>query len=90
MDSSDNSYQQAGERRLDLLFTFEALPDSSPEALAFLCHWLNAEKPGGLVAQLREHGLADSLKAAPLYHYAGQALLHIEFTRPAHATQPAT
>jgi coenzyme PQQ biosynthesis probable peptidase PqqF len=88
MDSSDNSYQQAGERRLDLLFTFEALPDSSPEALAFLCHWLNAEKPGGLVAQLREHGLADNLKAAPLYHYAGQALLHIEFTRPAHATQP--
>ncbi|MFD2884938.1 hypothetical protein ACFS4T_31660 [Pseudomonas lini] len=44
MDSSDNSYQQAGERRLDLLFAFEALPDSSPEALAFLCHWLNAEK----------------------------------------------
>lgn len=88
MDSSDNSYQQAGERRLDLLFAFEALPDSSPEALAFLCHWLNTEKPGGLLAQLREHGLAENLKAAPLYHYAGQALLHIEFTRPARATQP--
>ncbi|MCP1443044.1 coenzyme PQQ biosynthesis probable peptidase PqqF [Pseudomonas sp. GGS8] len=88
MDSSDNSYQQAGEHRLDLLFAFEALPDSSPEALAFLCHWLNTAKPGGLLAQLREHGLADNLKAAPLYRYAGQALLHIEFTRPAHTTQP--
>jgi coenzyme PQQ biosynthesis probable peptidase PqqF len=87
MESSNNSYQQAGERRLDLLFTFEALPDSSPEALAFLCHWLNAAKPGGLLAHLRDCGLADHLKAAPLYRYAGQALLHIEFTLPANAPQ---
>jgi coenzyme PQQ biosynthesis probable peptidase PqqF len=86
MDSSDKSYQQTGARRLDLLFAFEALPDSSPEALAFLCHWLNAAKPGGLLAQLRERGLADSLKAAPLYQFAGQALLHIELTLPANAT----
>lgn len=86
MESSDNSYQQAGERRLDLLFAFEALPEVSPEALAFLCHWLNAAKPGGLLAQLRERGLADSLRAAPLYQFAGQALLHIEFSLPAKAT----
>ncbi|WP_415765746.1 pyrroloquinoline quinone biosynthesis protein PqqF [Pseudomonas sp. ZB1P45] len=86
MDSSDKSYQQAGARRLGLLFAFEALPDSSPEALAFLCHWLNAAKPGGLLTQLRERGLADSLKAAPLYQFAGQALLHIELTLPANAT----
>ncbi|MFJ7108267.1 pyrroloquinoline quinone biosynthesis protein PqqF [Pseudomonas sp. NPDC098740] len=86
MDSSNKSYQQVGARRLDLLFAFDALPDSSPEALAFLCHWLNAAKPGGLLAQLRERGLADSLKAAPLYQFAGQALLHIEFTLPADAT----
>ncbi|MHC8388831.1 pyrroloquinoline quinone biosynthesis protein PqqF [Pseudomonas sp. MDT2-39-1] len=87
MDSSDKSYQQVGERRLDLLFAFEALPDSSREALAFLCHWLNAAKPGGLLAELRTRGLAESLKAAPLYQFAGQALLHIEFTtaQPAHA-----
>ncbi|KPG91433.1 pyrroloquinoline quinone biosynthesis protein PqqF [Pseudomonas sp. RIT-PI-q] len=83
MDSSHNSYQQAGERRLDVLFAFEALPDSSPEALAFLCHWLSAAKPGGLLAQLRAQGLVDNLKAAPLYQFAGQALLHIEFTVPA-------
>jgi coenzyme PQQ biosynthesis probable peptidase PqqF len=86
MDSSDKSYQQAGARRLDLLFAFDALPDSSPEALAFLCHWLNAAKPGGLLAQLRECGLTDSLKAAPLYQFAGQALLHIEFTLPTNTT----
>jgi len=79
MNASQTTYQQAGERRLDLLFAFEALPESSPEALAFLCHWLNAKKPGGPVATLREQGLADSLNAAPLYQFAGQALLHIEF-----------
>ncbi|MGE8485343.1 MAG: pyrroloquinoline quinone biosynthesis protein PqqF [Pseudomonas sp.] len=90
MDSSANSYQQAGERRLDLLITLEALPDSSPEALAFLCHWLNAAKPDGLLAQLQNSGLADNLKAAPLYRYAGQALLHIEFTLRANATQPGS
>ncbi|OYQ11123.1 pyrroloquinoline quinone biosynthesis protein PqqF [Pseudomonas mandelii] len=80
MDSSYTRYQQAGERRLDLLFALEALPDSSREALAFLCHSLNAAKPGGLLAELGEEGLADSLKAVPLYQFAGQALLHIEFT----------
>ncbi|MEJ5059737.1 MULTISPECIES: pyrroloquinoline quinone biosynthesis protein PqqF [unclassified Pseudomonas] len=83
MDSSDNSYQQASKHRLDLLFALEALPDSSPEALAFLCHWLNSAKSGGLLAGLRTQGLADRLKAEPLYQFAGQALLHIEFTLPA-------
>jgi coenzyme PQQ biosynthesis probable peptidase PqqF len=86
MESSNTSYQQAGERRLDLLFAFEALPDSSTEALAFLCHWLNAAKPGGLLAGLRDGRTTDSLKAAPLYRFAGQALLHIEFTLAPHAT----
>ncbi|WP_085716507.1 pyrroloquinoline quinone biosynthesis protein PqqF [Pseudomonas sp. B28(2017)] len=88
MDASANSYQQAGERRLDLLFALEALPEFSAEALAFLCHWLNMAKPGSLLADLRERGLADHLKAQPLYQFAGQALLHIEFTLP--AASPAT
>ncbi|MNX66607.1 Protease 3 precursor [compost metagenome] len=88
MTTSDISYQQAGERRLDLLFALEALPESAAEALAFLCHWLNADKPGGLLADLRERGLAKKLKAKPLYQFAGQALLHIEFTLPAYS--PAT
>ncbi|MNS55639.1 Protease 3 precursor [compost metagenome] len=82
MDASTNSYQQAGERRLDLLFALEVLPDFSADALAFLCHWLNLAKPDGLMADLRERGLADHLKAQPLYQFAGQALLHIEFTLP--------
>ena len=86
MHTSEKTYQQAGERRLDLLFAFEALPESSREALAFLCHWLNATKPGGLMAKLREQGLADSLKGAQLYQFDGQALLHIKFT----TTQPGS
>ncbi|UVM04637.1 pyrroloquinoline quinone biosynthesis protein PqqF [Pseudomonas laurylsulfatiphila] len=83
MSSSERSYQQAEERRLDWLFALESLPESCAEALAFLCHWLNSAKPGGLSADLRERGLAVHLKAQPLYQFAGQALLHIELTLPA-------
>jgi len=86
MESSEATYQQVGERRFDLLFTFESLPDSSTEALAFLCHCLNTSKPGGLLAQLRERGLAEHLNAKLLYHFAGQAVLHVEFTTIAPAS----
>ncbi|SCZ34239.1 MULTISPECIES: pyrroloquinoline quinone biosynthesis protein PqqF [unclassified Pseudomonas] len=78
MASSPTSYQQAREGCLDLLFAFEDLPAASPQALDFLCMWLNSSKPGGLLATLRQRGLADSLKATALYEFAGQALLHIE------------
>ncbi|MHA6232716.1 pyrroloquinoline quinone biosynthesis protein PqqF [Pseudomonas fluorescens group sp. PF-69] len=80
MSTADNSYQQVDAQRLHQLFALEALPDSSADALAFLCHWLNSAKPGGLLAGLRDRGWATHLKAAPLYQFAGQALLHIEFT----------
>lgn len=80
MCTAENSYQQIGERRLNLLFAFEHLPDSSPRALDFLCTWLNSSKPGGLLAKLQNQQLIDSLKAAPLYQFSGQALLNIEFT----------
>ncbi|MGG7671992.1 pyrroloquinoline quinone biosynthesis protein PqqF [Pseudomonas sp. WC2] len=76
------SYQQADERRGNLLLAFDALPESSHEALAFLCHWLNNAKPGGLLAHLQQLKLADGLNAAPVYQFAGQALLHLEFTAP--------
>jgi coenzyme PQQ biosynthesis probable peptidase PqqF len=89
MNATNRSYQQMNERRLDLLFTFEALPASSPEALAFLCHWLNVAKPGGLLAELQIRGLAQQLKAAPLYQFAGQALLHIELTLNSNAQPTA-
>ncbi|WP_085727774.1 pyrroloquinoline quinone biosynthesis protein PqqF [Pseudomonas sp. R37(2017)] len=85
MTTPEPSYQLAGERRLDLLFALEALPELSAEALLFLCHWLNSEKPGGLLADLRERGLAEKLKAEPLYQFAGQAVLHVEFTLPANS-----
>lgn len=78
VESAQAGYQQTREGCLDLLFTFEDLPAASPQALDFLCTWLNASKPGGLLATLRQRGLADSLKATPLYEFAGQALLHIE------------
>lgn len=77
------SYQQVGERSSHLLFAFEALPDSSAEALVFLCHCLNSTKPGGLLSHLQQQRLADGLKAVPLYQFAGQALLHLQFTAPA-------
>ncbi|QXI00062.1 pyrroloquinoline quinone biosynthesis protein PqqF [Pseudomonas monsensis] len=77
------SYQQVGEQHCNLLFAFEALPDTCAEALAFLCHCLNNAKPGGLLAHLQQQKLADSLKATPLYHFAGQALLHLQLTAPA-------
>ena len=86
MASSQTSYQQAREGCLDLLFAFEDLPAASPQALDFLCTWLNSSKPGGLLATLRQRGLADNLKATALYEFAGQALLHIELK---HANAPA-
>ncbi|WP_339477209.1 pyrroloquinoline quinone biosynthesis protein PqqF [Pseudomonas sp. RL_5y_Pfl2_73] len=78
MATSQTSYQQGHEGCLDLLFAFEDLPAASPQALDFLCTWLNSSKPGGLLATLRQRGLADSLKATVLYEFTGQALLHIE------------
>ncbi|CDF96357.1 MULTISPECIES: pyrroloquinoline quinone biosynthesis protein PqqF [unclassified Pseudomonas] len=79
MESSDTGYQQVSDRDLALLFAFENLPRASPQALDFLCTWLNTGKPGGLLAALRQRGLADSLNATPLYEFDRQALLNIEF-----------
>ncbi|WP_192562625.1 pyrroloquinoline quinone biosynthesis protein PqqF [Pseudomonas gozinkensis] len=82
MDTPQASYQQVGKRRGDLLFALEDLPESSAEALAFLCHWLNNAKPGGLLAHLQNQGLANGLQACVQYQFSGQALLHLEFTAP--------
>ncbi|WP_434766927.1 pyrroloquinoline quinone biosynthesis protein PqqF [Pseudomonas triticicola] len=72
------SYQQVG-AHANLVFAFDGLHASSAEAMAFLCHWLNSAKPGGLLAHLRQQKLVDGLKAAPLYLFAGQSLLHLQF-----------
>lgn len=79
MASSQNCYHRDHEGCLDLLFALEELPSATPQALAFLCTCLENPKPGGLLATLRARGLADSLTAAPLYEYADQALLHLQF-----------
>ena len=50
------------------------------EALEFLCTWLNASAPGGLLAELQAQQLATALHATVVYHYAGQAVLDIDFT----------
>ncbi|MBA1231077.1 pyrroloquinoline quinone biosynthesis protein PqqF [Pseudomonas viridiflava] len=68
-------------QRQHLLFACEGLPKKADEAVAFLCHWMNAAKPGGLVATLVERGLIDSLKATPLYQFGGQLLLDVAFEK---------
>ena len=80
MDNAQESYQQLGERNGNLLFALEGLPESSAEALAFLCHWLNSAKPGGLLAHLQQQGFAEGLQACVPYQFAEQAVLHLQFT----------
>lgn len=80
MDTPQASYQQVGERKGNLLFALEDLPESSAEALAFLCHWLNSAKPGGLLAHLQQQGFAEGLQACVPYQFAEQAVLHLQFT----------
>lgn len=58
-------------------------PTPAPKRWRSLRHCLNNAKPGGLLAHLQQQKLADSLKATPLYHFAGQALLHLQLTAPA-------
>ncbi|PRA26084.1 pyrroloquinoline quinone biosynthesis protein PqqF [Pseudomonas poae] len=54
--------------------------DAPREALEFLCTWLNASAPGGLLAELQARNVASALQATVLYHYAGQAVLDIDIT----------
>jgi coenzyme PQQ biosynthesis probable peptidase PqqF len=72
-------YQKHEATRLDLLFAIEHLPEGAASALDFLCTWLQSAKPGGLLAELKQRQLAQNLKAVPVYEFAGQALLHLEF-----------
>lgn len=71
-------YPQQDGRHLDLLLCAEELPEGAADALDVLCIWLASSKPGGLVAELKTRGLIDGLKAAPLYQFAGQAVVHVD------------
>ncbi|MCF5231141.1 MULTISPECIES: pyrroloquinoline quinone biosynthesis protein PqqF [unclassified Pseudomonas] len=53
--------------------------DAPRQALAFLCTWLNATAPGGLLAELKARKLANAMQATVLYAFAGQAVLDIDF-----------
>ncbi|MBP5073573.1 pyrroloquinoline quinone biosynthesis protein PqqF [Pseudomonas chlororaphis] len=79
LTSAQPHYQQFEGSHLNLLFACEQLPTAAREALDFLCTWLASGKPGGLLATLKERKLVEGLKAAPLYQFAGQALLHVQF-----------
>ncbi|WP_411391304.1 pyrroloquinoline quinone biosynthesis protein PqqF [Pseudomonas sp. MPB23] len=70
------SYQHVDGNHLHHVMTCEA----PREALDFLCLWLNAAAPGGLLAELKAQRLATALQASVVYHFAGQALLAIDFT----------
>ncbi len=76
MQGQARRYQHRADSHLHHVITC----DASPEALNFLCTWLNAPAAGGLLAELNRRGLASSVQASVLYHFAGQALLDIDFT----------
>ncbi|WP_315335232.1 pyrroloquinoline quinone biosynthesis protein PqqF [Pseudomonas grimontii] len=69
-------YQHIGSGHLHHVITC----DAPREALEFLCTWLNAPAPGGLLAELKTRHVASALQASVLYHFAGQAVLDIDFT----------
>ena len=78
--SAERVFEVLDEHRLSLVFACDGLPQGASTAADFLCHWINADKPGGLVAHLRQLQLIDSLKATPLYQFNGQTLLTVEFS----------
>ena len=76
MDSNKHRYQYLDQHHLHHLIACNA----PREALDFLCTWLNAQAPGGLLAELKTRGWVSALHARVPYQFAGQALLDIEFT----------
>ncbi len=69
-------YQHSANNHLHQVINCEAPRD----ALEFLCTWLNSSAPGGLLAALKTQKLATAVQANVLYHFAGQALLDIDFS----------
>lgn len=63
-------------QQLDLLHVIEQQPPGLDQAIDYLNTWLTDARPGGLVATLRQRGWLHSIDSAPLYSFAGQALLH--------------
>ena len=76
MPGHARSYQHVAKNHLHHVVTCGA----PRQALAFLCTWLNAAAPGGLLAELKARKLASAMQASVLYAFAGQAVLDIDFT----------
>ncbi|MFC6336897.1 pyrroloquinoline quinone biosynthesis protein PqqF [Pseudomonas sp. CCM 7891] len=76
MTGHERRYQHTDKGHLHHVITC----DAPREALDFLCTWLNASAPGGLLAELKTRQLATALQASVLYHFDGQAVLDIDFT----------
>jgi len=85
MTGDEQRYQHTDRDHLHHVITC----DVPREALDFLCTWLNASAPGGLLANLRTRQLATALQASVLYHFDGQAVLDIDFTLGTQS-EPAT
>ncbi|MGC6368141.1 pyrroloquinoline quinone biosynthesis protein PqqF [Pseudomonas sp. K2I15] len=83
---NQRTYQHADEHHWHQVVMSEA----SPEALDFLCLWLNASAPDGLLAELQSRQLVSAINATALYQFAGQALLDIKFTLGTHGAQQTT
>ncbi|MBD8272320.1 pyrroloquinoline quinone biosynthesis protein PqqF [Pseudomonas fluorescens] len=76
MAGQARGYQHLADHHLHQVITC----DAPREALAFLCTWLNNSAPGGLLADLKDRRLATAAHASVPYHFAGQAVLDIDFT----------
>ena len=81
MPGQARAYQYCANHHLHQVIT----ADAPREALEFLCTWLNASAPGGLLAELKARTLVTAMQASVLYHFAGQALLAIDFSLDTHS-----
>lgn len=69
--------------QLDLLIAHEELPENA--SFDYLATWITDSRPGGLLHELRERGWLKDFRFAPLYQFAGQALLLVTATLTATA-----
>lgn len=77
MEASQHARVAVDSRRMHLIFACEDLPEGAEEAVGFFCFWLGNSQAGGLVAQLKAQGLAESLHAEVLYQFGGQVLIDV-------------
>ncbi len=83
---NQRTYQHTDEHHWHQVMVSEA----SPDALDFLCLWLNASAPGGLLADLQSRQWVSAIDATVLYQFAGQAVLDIKFTLDTHGAPQTT